>query len=322
MRSVSVQWQWLIIGVLALLVSGNVARAQSNVTPVYFPETGHFISREFRLYFEAQGGVPAFGHPITEPYIRASDGVIVQYFERSRFELIERAGQQPFIVLGNIGNDYITQQGLFFERVPPVPDTPTRRYFPETGHILQGVFKDYWDRNNGATYFGAPLSEQVEEVLPNGQRKTVQYFERARLELEANGTISRGLLGRALAPCQQQVYRPRNFPSSGPTIEGDSEDCANPDSIIIGHVFPASARPGSTFALEAINYRRGGEPVDLWLNRPDGSVRSLPYDGEANTEGYLLVPFEIDADEPTGRWSIVAKGIRTDRLLLMSFYVE
>jgi hypothetical protein len=50
----------------------------------YFPETGHNLCAGFRAYWEAFGGLPVFGYPISEEF--TEDGTVVQYFERARFE--------------------------------------------------------------------------------------------------------------------------------------------------------------------------------------------------------------------------------------------
>jgi hypothetical protein len=50
----------------------------------YFPETGHSLGGEFRAYWERRGGLAIFGYPISEEL--NEDGLVVQYFERARFE--------------------------------------------------------------------------------------------------------------------------------------------------------------------------------------------------------------------------------------------
>jgi hypothetical protein len=311
---------FILVGMLPLAGSGfSAVHAQTDTSQVYYPQTGHFLGGEFRVFFEQHGGVRAFGYPVTDQYIRSWDSRIVQYFERARIERVDEPGQPPYLKLGDIGTDYARLRGYSFPRVPPVSDTRTRRYFPETGHTMEGVFKFYWDRNNGAFYFGAPISERVAEVFPDGQQKVVQYFERARLELEADGqTISRGLIGTALAPCQQKFPRPQNLPPSGPGIEGDSSECNNPQNIVMGRVFPAVTLPGARLGFEAINFEPG-EKVSLWLNLPDLSVRSLPYQAVADENGYVLIGVDTRPDDPLGTWSIVGSGIKSDRLLVAPF---
>lgn len=50
----------------------------------YFSETGHNLCAGFRAHWETFGGLPVFGYPISEEF--TEDGMVVQYFERARFE--------------------------------------------------------------------------------------------------------------------------------------------------------------------------------------------------------------------------------------------
>ncbi len=70
-----------------------------------------------------------------------------------------------------------------YNRVPPVSNTATRRYFTETGHTLQNGFKRYWDTHGGVLAFGYPLTEEFSDSGACGcNPRTVQYFEKGRLE--------------------------------------------------------------------------------------------------------------------------------------------
>ncbi len=311
-------WRWVCAMVVLLTLvagTGSTATQAQSTSVVYYPQTGHFLRGTFRAFFDTRGGVPLFGYPITDEYIRDEDGVVVQYFERARFELV--AGG---VRLGDIGVDYVELKEYEFEPVPPVSDTATRRYFPETGHYIQGAFKAFWDRNNGADFFGSPISQEVAAVSPQGETRVSQYFERARIEMLPSGAMILGLLGRELAPCQQQVPRPRGLPPSGPGLEGDPRSCNNPSTIAMGRVYPEAALPGSVFAFEAINFKPG-EEVLLWLNRPDGSVRNLDYGAIVAENGYVLIGFVSEPDDALGSWSLVAQGEESRRKVLAPFRI-
>ncbi len=78
---------------------------------------------------------------------------------------------------------------------------PNRQYFNETGHYLAGGFKNYWAQNNGLKVFGYPVTEEFSEFDPQTNlRRTVQYFERAKLEYLPNqlpgNEIQVALLGK------------------------------------------------------------------------------------------------------------------------------
>jgi len=59
----------------------------------------------------------------------------------------------------------------------PNPDVQPPLYFPETGHYIHDIFRDYWRRFGGLEVFGYPLTE----IRKEGDY-WVQYFERARFE--------------------------------------------------------------------------------------------------------------------------------------------
>src|SRR4051794_25725240 len=60
-------------------------------------------------------------------------------------------------------------------------EPPDTVYFPATGHNLSGGFLDFWRENGRLTFLGSPISEQFK----SGDL-TVQYFEKARLELHGD----------------------------------------------------------------------------------------------------------------------------------------
>lgn len=71
--------------------SGKASRAafqraapSGNSNCTYYPETGHNLCSGFRDYWDDHGSLPILGFPISEEF--HENGVIVQYFERARFE--------------------------------------------------------------------------------------------------------------------------------------------------------------------------------------------------------------------------------------------
>jgi hypothetical protein len=66
----------------------------------------------------------------------------------------------------------------------PVGAQPESITFPETGKTLKGIFLTYWWFNDSYTRFGLPISDELQErSLTDGKSYTMQYFERAVLEL-------------------------------------------------------------------------------------------------------------------------------------------
>ncbi len=136
----------------------------------FFPETGQYVSPPFTEPWARGGGVAIYGLPLTPAFEQG--GLLVQWFERARFE---RDPQQPAggpIQFGQLGRESRQPD-------PPLPGPPDgdRRFFPETGHSIGGPFRDFWERNGGLAQFGYPLTEEIPE-----DGRMVQWFERARFE--------------------------------------------------------------------------------------------------------------------------------------------
>jgi hypothetical protein len=80
----------------------------------YFPESGHTLGGRFLEYWEANGGLPQFGFPLTEPFEeRLEDGAVylVQYFERARFEYHPENALPEDVQLGQFGRRILAESG-------------------------------------------------------------------------------------------------------------------------------------------------------------------------------------------------------------------
>ncbi len=181
----------------------------------YYPETGHTLRGVFKAYWEAHGGLPIFGYPISEEFQEVGDDgqlYTVQYFERHRFEA-HPANTPPYHVqLARVGDLRLQQQGRsWWDFARPAPD-PVCLFFAETGQHICEPFLSVW-RSNGLEFdgvagksfaeslalFGQPLSPvQIEEIAP-GVSVPVQWFERARFEQHPDTGVLLGLLSGELA---------------------------------------------------------------------------------------------------------------------------
>jgi len=85
-----------------------------------------------------------------------------------------------------------------FAPLPALSQTPQVRYFEETGHQVQGPFLDFYDRHGGLAILGYPLTREFQE-----DGRTVQYFQRFRLELASDGADSQRVL---LAPLGDMLW--------------------------------------------------------------------------------------------------------------------
>jgi hypothetical protein len=90
------------------------------------------------------------------------------------------------------------------------------RCFAETGFCIAGPIRTYWERNGGLPVFGYPISAQREE-LAEGRSIQVQWFERDRLEIQADGTLTAGRLG---ARYLELAGRPWFFNEDGRALRG------------------------------------------------------------------------------------------------------
>ncbi len=149
----------------------------------YFPVTGHLVGNGFLKHFDLLGGLERFGYPRSEEIVE--NGVVVQYFQRARMEWRPGAKGGP-VQLGLISDE--------LKRAQPKPATPAAsgRLYAETGHAVDQRFLSYFDQMGGVESFGYPISPAVVEG-----GLTVQYFQRARLELhpDSSGKPTRILVG-------------------------------------------------------------------------------------------------------------------------------
>ncbi len=76
----------------------RIVQALNAPAPIQFP-TGYSVQGKFLEFFLAEGGVRAFGYPITEERVESIMGWqgLVQWYERARFEL--HTEMQPEVVM-------------------------------------------------------------------------------------------------------------------------------------------------------------------------------------------------------------------------------
>lgn len=83
----------------------------------------------------------------------------------------------------------------------------TSRCFAETNRCISGPIRQYWENNGGLAVFGYPITEQRRETV-EGRSIQVQWFERDRLEIQADGTITAGRLGARILELQGRPWTP------------------------------------------------------------------------------------------------------------------
>ncbi|MCU0492665.1 MAG: hypothetical protein MUD01_13820 [Chloroflexaceae bacterium] len=92
----------------------------------------------------------------------------------------------------------------------PAAATPAERCFPETGICMGDPIRSYWERNGGLATFGIPTSSLVLQTA-EGRTLKVQWFERDRLEIQHDGTVTAGRLGTRWLELQGRPWQ--TFPT-------------------------------------------------------------------------------------------------------------
>ncbi len=209
--------QCVLVVLLAGLFAPTVAAQQ---TGRCFAETRQCIEEPFLRFWEAGGGLPVFGLPLTEARleINRENGsmLLTQWFERTRMEWHQEF-EPPQVLLGRTGEDRLLQLGRVWQQEPKAP-AGTPGVFSETGQAIAPEFATYWRTHGlelgdaGVSYreslalFGLPLTApRLEEVVP-GVTVLTQWYERARFEYHPGNPASYTvLLGRLSADVRDEA---------------------------------------------------------------------------------------------------------------------
>lgn len=89
---------------------------------------------------------------------------------------------------------------------PTLSTQPDKRCFAEVSLCISGPIRYYWEQHGGLHTFGLPLTAQRLETIED-QTLPVQWFERDRLEIQANGHVTAGRLGARYLEVQGQPWQ-------------------------------------------------------------------------------------------------------------------
>jgi hypothetical protein len=196
-----------------------VPRRQNTREMIYFGETQHTLSHEFKVFWEQHGRLPIFGYPLSEEFpernIDLERVFTTQYLERERFEFHPENDAPYRVLLGRLGDELLKRQGRDWRT-----EDDLNNPFPNTGctgfdvggerRQICGPFQDYWQTHGlnigGQTgtssyqeslaLFGLPLTGVRMETNQAGNSVLTQWFERARFEWHpANPEPYKVLLG-------------------------------------------------------------------------------------------------------------------------------
>jgi len=188
---------------LNILPDATLARAVDNSR--FFPETEHTVTGKFLDYWNNNGGLAAFGYPITEAGSEIDSETdkiyYTQWFERNNFQLhLESAGTKYEVQLGLLSKRLTENRP---ENDPAFQSGAAKAgyfYFAQTQHYVSQLFYLYWQNNGSLDRLGYPISEEQQETDPTtGKVFLIQWFERARFEYHPENAgsyrVELGLLG-------------------------------------------------------------------------------------------------------------------------------
>lgn len=263
----------------------------------FFVETGHWVSGPFLEYYES---VPdpllILGYPLTEQMAHPiRQGVIIQFFQRARLELNTNVSEaQQEVNLAPLGEWLYSSTGRG-ELANFAMATNACRTFPESGIPVCYAFLQFYDGNNGAVYFGEPVSQP--EIIDG---RLVQYFERARMEWRPempNGQrVALTDLGRLdfdLTIGNDAYTEPLIGIPEAQLVDIRAHAFAE-------HPLIGSGERQTVFVVVVDQYMRpvADAQVMVTVRMPNGSVENLRPDRATNEDGFTQVDFSIPEIEP------------------------
>lgn len=284
------RWIILCIAVMALLVCTS-ARPLQQRTPdggLFFPETQKSINGEFLQFFlKTDKNTLIFGLPISDPMVNPSNPETqVQYFQRVRMELDTTQPVGNRVSLTPLGKWMLKAREGEQHQLANIDKSNTAcRYFSKTGHSVCYAFLQYYNANNGAVYFGEPISE-VEMV----DGRLVQYFDNVRLEWRAEFPIGMRVTQTDLGT----LYYPGQTTLSPSLRDPNNIGNINTQAELTVRVFPAKPLLGvnDTQTIYVVVQTSGYAPVAhaavmLNVQTSDGKT-SLYRLAETNAQGFSL----------------------------------
>lgn len=284
---------YICIAIVVLLSSLSAANApQTSQAGRFFEETGHWVREPFLSFYEqAPDPLRLFGYPLTDAFEHPMRREIrIQYFQRARLEYDANAEPGKQVRLAPLG-EWLYDSLSHGELADFTRNTSACRVFPATGLPVCYAFLQFYDANQGPTYFGDPISDV--EVLDG---RLVQYFTSARFEwrpeMPAGQRVALTDIGRLDFDRTIGDERMRT-PSSNALLY-------SPLSIRV-HAFPA--RPllaaGEQQTIFIVVQDQHNNPVAdaqvvVSLQLPDGSRQNLATLGPTNLSGFTQVDFRLD----------------------------
>lgn len=169
----------IILPIIIIIILGAVTIPGYTQTSVVGEDfgTGHFVRGPFlEQYASIDNPLEIYGLPITGEFegMSAYGITTVQYFNKTRFDLVKGSNGEDQVVVANLGELLYPGPGPL---APVSSDGPTCRKFPSTGKSVCYAFLQFYDANDGPNNFGDPISD-----LEIREGRYVQYFQKVRME--------------------------------------------------------------------------------------------------------------------------------------------
>jgi hypothetical protein len=212
----------LFYGLSILALAFSVLMSQTKAPDCQdFHQTGKSVCGLFLNYWRSHGGVAVQGYPISDLLQEKSavDGQdhTVQYFEKAVYELHPELSGADKVHLEPLGS---MRFAALYPEGPPASDwdhANESQYFPQTGYYVEEPFLSYWQQHGGVDQFGYPISRPFEErSAADGRTYTVQYFERAEIELHPENPTPYQLLPTPLGTLSFAQRYPHGVPTPTP----------------------------------------------------------------------------------------------------------
>lgn len=168
-------------------------------------------------------------------YILHGDKDTLVPFSQSQ-ELLDKlhsvGAQADLVVVHNAGHAFVPTGGAidptldqiatlinaFFDRtIGNAPAVASSQFFAQTGQAVSGLFLQYWQQHGALAQFGYPISAQMQEKSAvDGNTYTVQYFQRATMELHPENSPPNNVLLSLLGALQYKQKYPNGAPAQVP----------------------------------------------------------------------------------------------------------
>ena len=283
----------LIIILLLITIWPSSAVAQSP-DQMYFPQYGHWVRGEFlTLYRSASDPARLFGQPITGVFPDSfRPGIQVQYFERARMDYDPSHPAGERVTLANLG-EYTYDENHAGQPADFSTSTSMCRQF-SNGKSVCFAFLQFYDANNGAKFFGQPISDT--EYLDG---RLVQYFQRARMEWRNEMPTGQKvvLTELGLIDFERRVANPnlRKPEASDNVMLIEPKVYA-----FVAHPLMASGQQQQIYVLVRDQYDAPlpGAQVMISLIYPDGHTENRRLSAFTNADGVTQDTFTVKQVEP------------------------